>query len=75
MAVWLNQHPLAPKPLSVGASYDAVLSACGTPTTTNMQNKSNQEQKTITVWQYDKGQFSNPLVLQFEQGKLTTISD
>ncbi len=62
------------KPLAVGATYDTVLSACGTPATTNMQNKPSDEEKTITIWQYDQGQFSNPLVLQFDQGKLVAIS-
>ena len=59
--------------IKVGDSSKNVLSSCGNPTSTNMQNKPSDKKNKITTWTYDQGQFSQPLVLEFTDGKLSKI--
>ena len=60
--------------ISIGASSDTVLSSCGNPSNTSMQNTPSKQKKKVTTWTYSTGQYSTPLTLKFdEEGKLTSI--
>lgn len=60
-------------PVSVGASSNSVLSNCGTPSNTSTQNTPSDKKNKVTTWTYDRGQYSSPLILKFEDEKLTAI--
>lgn len=63
-------------PIAIGATADTILSNCGTPTSTNMQNTPNKKTKKITSWVYDRGQYTTPLTLQFDEtGALAAINE
>ncbi len=62
--------------IQVGGSSDDLLAACGSPTSTTTQPKTTQGPTTkITTWIYSRGQYSSPLVLTFEGGKLSQIQE
>lgn len=62
--------------VSIGTPTNSVLSECGRPTSTDMQNKASEKTRKITTWIYDRGQYQSALTLQFDgKGKLTSINE
>ena len=61
-------------PVNKGDSMDTVQSLCGTPI---FRNTGSQQTFSglveLTIWTYQRGPDQAPLVLQFEEGKLTKI--
>lgn len=61
-------------PIGVGTSSDSVLSDCGNPNNTGVENTPSKRKKKVITWTYDRGQYSSPLILNFEDDKLTAIN-
>ncbi len=63
------------RPVSVGSSQAQVLQACGQPTNMNTQQQTSQGPASeVTVWEYNYGQYRQPLILEFNsRGQLSKI--
>jgi hypothetical protein len=62
--------------IDLGASSNLILSQCGSPNSTHIQNNPSHKMKKTTIWTYDRGQYTSPLIFEFDdEGKLQAIVD
>jgi len=63
------------RPINIGTDADTVLSLCGKPSNTNVENTPSDNKVKVTTLVYDQGEYQNTLKLEFIDDQLKTISE